>query len=42
MAIRSSIPAWKTSWTEEPEGLHSVTKSQIQLRTQAAKVEAKC
>ena len=42
MAICSSIPAWKTPWTEEPEGLHSVTKSQIQLSTKAAKVEAKC
>ena len=33
MAIRSSIPAWKTPWTEEPEGLHTVTKSQTQLST---------
>ena len=24
MATHSSIPAWKTSWTEEPGGVHSM------------------
>ena len=34
MAIRSSVLAWRTSWTEEPGGLQSmdgVTKSQTRL-----------
>ena len=32
MATRSSIPAWKISWTEEPVGYSpGVTKSQMQL-----------
>ena len=34
MATHSSIPAWRTPWTEEPVGdiVHGVAKSQIQLR----------
>jgi len=24
MAIHSSIPAWRTPWTEEPDGLQSM------------------
>ena len=28
MAIHSSILAWKIPWTEEPDGLHRVVKSQ--------------
>ena len=31
MATRSSILAWKIPWTEEPSGLHGVTKSQTEL-----------
>ena len=31
MATHSSILAWRIPWTEEPGGLHGVTKSQIQL-----------
>ena len=27
MATHSSIIAWRISWTEEPDGLHGVTKS---------------
>ena len=42
LATCSSIPAWITRWTEQPGGLHRVTKTQTQLSTQAAKVEAKC
>ena len=35
MATHSSIPAWKTSWTEEPGGIHSVgmQKSHTYLNT---------
>ena len=29
MATHSSILAWKIPWTEEPDWLHGVTKSQI-------------
>ena len=31
MANYSSILAWRIPWTEEPGGLHGVTKSQTQL-----------
>ena len=31
MATHSSVLAWRISWTEEPGGLHGVTKSQTQL-----------
>ena len=31
MAPHSSTLAWKTPWTEEPGGLHGVTKSQARL-----------
>ena len=31
IATHSSILAWKTSWTEEPGGLHGLTKSQTRL-----------
>ena len=31
MAIHSSILAWRTPWTEEPNRLHGVKKSQTQL-----------
>ena len=31
IATHSSIPAWRIPWTEEPGGLHGVTKSQIRL-----------
>ena len=31
IATHSSIPAWRIPWTEEPGGLHGVTKSQIGL-----------
>ena len=27
MATHSSILAWRSPWTEEPDGLHGVTKS---------------
>ena len=33
IATRSSIPAWKIPWTEEPDGLQSiVSKSWTQLK----------
>ena len=34
MATHSSIPAWETPWTEEPDGLQprESQKSQTQLR----------
>jgi len=31
MATHSSIFAWEIPWTEEPGGLHGVSKSQTQL-----------
>ena len=31
MATHSSILVWRIPWTEEPSGLHGVTKSQTQL-----------
>ena len=31
MAPHSSTVAWKIPWTEEPGGLHGVTKSQARL-----------
>ena len=31
MATHSSILAWKIPWTEEPGGLHGITKSWTQL-----------
>ena len=31
MATHSSILAWRILWTEEPGGVHGVTKSQTQL-----------
>ena len=31
MATRSSIPAWRTPWTEEPV-VHGVAKSQTRLK----------
>ena len=31
MATHSSILAWRIPWTEEPDGLHGITKSWIQL-----------
>ena len=31
IATHSSIPAWRIPWTEEPGGLHGVTKSRIRL-----------
>ena len=37
LATCSSVPAWKTAWTEEPGGLHivhRVTKSQTRLSDQ--------
>ena len=30
VTTHSSILAWRTPWTEEPGGLHGVTKSQTQ------------
>ena len=30
-ATHSSILAWEIPWTEEPGGVHGVTKSQTQL-----------
>ena len=32
MVTHSSILAWGTLWTEEPDGLHGVTKSQKGLK----------
>jgi len=32
MATHCSILTWRIPWTEEPGGLHAVTKSQTQLR----------
>ena len=32
MATHSSILAWRIPWTEEPGGLHGVTKSRTLLR----------
>ena len=42
MATHSSILAWKIPWTEKPRGatVHGVTKRQVQLSTQAAKVSS--
>ena len=31
MATHSSILAWKIPWTEEPSGLHGISKSRTQL-----------
>ena len=31
LATHSSILAWRIPWTEEPGGVHGVTKSQRQL-----------
>ena len=31
MATHSSVLAWRIPWTEEPGGLHGVTKSRTQL-----------
>ena len=31
MATHSSIPAWAIPWTEEPDGVHEVTKSRLGL-----------
>ena len=31
MTTHSSILAWKITWTEEPGGLHGVSKSQTQM-----------
>ena len=31
MAAHSSILAWRTPWTEEPDGLHGVAKSRTRL-----------
>ena len=31
IATHSSILAWEIPWTEEPGGVHGVTKSQTQL-----------
>ena len=33
MANQSGILTWKVPWTEEPGGLHEVTKSHTGLRT---------
>ena len=33
MATHSSMLEWKIPWTEEPGGLQSMEKSQIQLST---------
>ena len=33
MATNSSSLAWRIPWTEEPEGLHGVTKSQTRWET---------
>ena len=35
MATHSRILAWRILWTEEPGGLHGVTKSQTRLSTHA-------
>ena len=31
MATRSSIPAWKTAWTEEPGGLQSTDHKELDM-----------
>ena len=31
MATHSSIPAWKTPWTEEPGGLQSTASQKVRL-----------
>ena len=39
MATHSSILAWRIPWTEEPGGLHGVTKNRKQLSTNACRRE---
>ena len=42
MATHSSILAWKTAWTEKPDGLQSMgSQSQTQLSTHARTEKAK-
>jgi len=39
MTTHSSILAWRIPWTEEPGGLHGVTKNQTRLSRQAHVLE---
>ena len=39
MGIHYSILAWETPWTEEPGGLHGITKSRIQYFSSTTEIQ---